>query len=149
VTPCSPSEVNGLSGGTYRLHLHGWRVSQTSNQQYDGLLDYKSTLQPRWWKQDIPPKRRLTFNGMHLIISQNIELFVTTAVSALSIAISGQRQMLLWHCNCSSVRMSVCPKYGMSSACEATSVRSMKKFCSMKLFCLLSCLPFLFLTGYT
>jgi hypothetical protein len=29
---------------------------------------------------DVPPKRRLTFNGLHGVISQKIELFITTAV---------------------------------------------------------------------
>jgi hypothetical protein len=73
VSPCSPSEVYRLSGGSYRLHLHGWSVSQASNQQYIGLLLSKTTLQPRRWRQYVPPKRRLTFNGIHRIIPQNIE----------------------------------------------------------------------------
>jgi hypothetical protein len=29
---------------------------------------------------DVPPKRRLTFNGLHGVISQKIVLFITTAV---------------------------------------------------------------------
>jgi hypothetical protein len=29
---------------------------------------------------DVPPKRRLTFNGLSGVISQKIELFITTAV---------------------------------------------------------------------
>jgi hypothetical protein len=29
---------------------------------------------------DVPPKRQLTFNGLHGVISQNIVLFVNTAV---------------------------------------------------------------------
>jgi hypothetical protein len=38
------------------------------------------SLQPwRWW-QYIPSKRRLTFNGLHGIISQKIVLFIITAV---------------------------------------------------------------------
>jgi hypothetical protein len=28
----------------------------------------------------VPPKRRLTFNGLHGVISHKIELFITTAV---------------------------------------------------------------------
>jgi hypothetical protein len=29
---------------------------------------------------DVPPKRLLTFKGLHSVISQKIELFITTAV---------------------------------------------------------------------
>jgi hypothetical protein len=32
------------------------------------------------WRRYISPKRRLTFNGLHGIISQKIELLITTAV---------------------------------------------------------------------
>jgi hypothetical protein len=40
-------------------------------------LAYSSTLKIRG---DIPPKHLLTFNGLHGVISQNIVLFITTAV---------------------------------------------------------------------
>jgi hypothetical protein len=32
------------------------------------------------WRRHVPPKRRLTFNGLHSVISQKVELFITTAV---------------------------------------------------------------------
>jgi hypothetical protein len=32
------------------------------------------------WRQYVPPKLRLTFNGLHGVISQKIVLFITTAV---------------------------------------------------------------------
>jgi hypothetical protein len=36
------------------------------------------------WRQHVSPKRQLTFNGLHGIISQKIELFITTAVRTSS-----------------------------------------------------------------
>jgi hypothetical protein len=33
ITPCSPSNVNRLSGGAYRLHFQGWRISRARNQR--------------------------------------------------------------------------------------------------------------------
>jgi hypothetical protein len=32
ITPCSPLKVKLRFGGTYRLHLHGRRISQARNQ---------------------------------------------------------------------------------------------------------------------
>jgi hypothetical protein len=32
------------------------------------------------WMRYVPPKRRLTFNGIHGVISQKVGLFITTAV---------------------------------------------------------------------
>jgi hypothetical protein len=37
-------------------------------------------LRPWRRRRHVPPKRRLTFNGLHGVISQKIELFLTTAV---------------------------------------------------------------------
>jgi hypothetical protein len=37
-------------------------------------------LRRKKWKWYVPPKRRLTSNGLHGVISQKIELFITTAV---------------------------------------------------------------------
>jgi hypothetical protein len=37
-------------------------------------------LHPWRWRQNVPPIRRLTFKGLHGIISQNAKLFITTAV---------------------------------------------------------------------
>jgi hypothetical protein len=33
ITPCSPLKVNRRFGGTYRLHLHGRRISRVRNQR--------------------------------------------------------------------------------------------------------------------
>jgi hypothetical protein len=37
----------------------------------------------RWLCLHLPPKRRLTFNGLYGVITQKIELFITTAVRSL------------------------------------------------------------------
>jgi hypothetical protein len=51
---------------------------------------------------DVPPKRRLAFNGLHGIISQNTVLFITTAVRASNPAIriwATEVLILLWETN--------------------------------------------------
>jgi hypothetical protein len=37
---------------------------------------------PRWWrwKCHVPPKRQLTFDGLYNVMSQKVELFITTTV---------------------------------------------------------------------
>jgi hypothetical protein len=40
----------------------------------------KLILRPWRWRRYVPPKRQLTFNGLHGIVSQKIEVFITTAV---------------------------------------------------------------------
>jgi hypothetical protein len=37
-------------------------------------------LRSRRWRRNVFPNRRLTFSGLHDVISQTIELFITTAV---------------------------------------------------------------------
>jgi hypothetical protein len=55
---CSPLKVNRRFEGTCRFHLHGRRRSQETSVE-----------------------SVLNFNGLHGVISQNVELFITTAVS--------------------------------------------------------------------
>jgi hypothetical protein len=38
-------------------------------------------LRPWAWRRHVPPKRRLTFNGLHGVISQKIVLFIATGVT--------------------------------------------------------------------
>jgi hypothetical protein len=68
ITPCSPLKVNRRFGGTYRTHLQGRRIRRARNQR-----------ESRW--QAVPPKRRLTFNELHGVISQKIALFTLIIVS--------------------------------------------------------------------
>jgi hypothetical protein len=60
ITPCSPLKINGRFGGTCHFHLQGLRISRARHQYVASTL-----------------KCRLTFNGLHGAISQNIELFFT------------------------------------------------------------------------
>jgi hypothetical protein len=51
-----------------------WDIGRARNQRESRWL-------PAWrWRRYVHPKRRLTFNGLHGVISQNIVLFITTAV---------------------------------------------------------------------
>jgi hypothetical protein len=66
MTTCSPLSVNWRFGGTYNLNLQGRRN--------------KFSKKPASKRRYVPPKRRLTLNGLHGVISQKIILFITTAV---------------------------------------------------------------------
>jgi hypothetical protein len=58
-------------------------------------------LRPWRWRRYVPPKRRLTLNGLHCVISQKIVLFITTAVRT-----SNLTQVKLWQRL--SVKLSLC-----------------------------------------
>jgi hypothetical protein len=73
ITPCGPLKVNRHFGGTFRLHLHGRRISQARNQ-HESKWQAERILRP-WRRQHVPPKRRLTFNRLHGVISQKIAHF--------------------------------------------------------------------------
>jgi hypothetical protein len=83
IMPCSPLKVNRSFGGTWRLHLRGRIINQARNQRKTGS---KQTFlawlifRPRRWRRHFPPERALTFNGLCGVISQKIEMFITTAV---------------------------------------------------------------------
>jgi hypothetical protein len=61
ITPCSPLSVNRRFGGTYRLHIQGRR----------NKLSKKSAS-----KRVVHPKRRLTLNRLHGVISKKLILFL-------------------------------------------------------------------------
>jgi hypothetical protein len=69
ITACSRLKVNRCLGGTLRSARYLFHVGFLLGLFFD----------PEGGG-DIPPKRRLTFNVLHDVISQNIDLFVTTAV---------------------------------------------------------------------
>jgi hypothetical protein len=66
ITPCSPLKVNWSFGRLCCLRLQVRRISQASNEREN------------IWQ--VSPKSGLSFNGLHGVISQEIELFNTTAV---------------------------------------------------------------------
>jgi hypothetical protein len=81
ITPCSPLSVNLRFGGTYRFHFQGKKIIWTRNQResmlqacHAGFL-LSLFFRPWRWRRYIPPKRRLTLNGLHGAISQRMVLF--------------------------------------------------------------------------
>jgi hypothetical protein len=67
ITLCSPLKAIQCSGGMYLLPPSCWFIVW-------------HTLQLSRWRQHVPLKHQLTFGGLHDVISQKIELFITTAV---------------------------------------------------------------------
>jgi hypothetical protein len=104
MTPCSPLSVSQRFGGTYRLHLLGIDGFILSYGRANGsrvpvfylhsvsyinpdfrLANYSAChllacfllnlfFRPRRWRRYVPPKRRLTLNGLHGVISQKMIL---------------------------------------------------------------------------
>jgi hypothetical protein len=77
ISPCNPLKGSWGFGGTYRLHFHG--QSSVCHLLSGWFLAWLIILS--WtWRRYVPLKRRLTFNGLHGVISQKIALFMITAV---------------------------------------------------------------------
>jgi hypothetical protein len=79
-------KVNWSFGGTFCLHFQSQRISHAryyheagSNQSCLLSASYLFLVLLILWpwglRRHLPPKHRLTFNGLHGIISQKIELF--------------------------------------------------------------------------
>jgi hypothetical protein len=80
--------MNRRFGGARSPHLQGRRIKQSRNQLEEGrkqsnrlcqnfrLIFFDAEDGDRY----VPTKRRLNFNGLHGVISQKIELFITSAV---------------------------------------------------------------------
>jgi hypothetical protein len=66
IKQCSPLKINRRLGGTCRLHLQNRRIS---------LCLARFILLPWRWRRHLPPKSRMTFNGLHGVISWKIKLF--------------------------------------------------------------------------
>jgi hypothetical protein len=68
ITPCTPSKISRF-GVTWRICL------------LPALRWFLAWLILRPWRgrPHVTPQRRLTFNGLHGVISQKIDLFMTTA----------------------------------------------------------------------
>jgi hypothetical protein len=66
-TPCSPLKVNGHFGGIYRLHFQGRGISRGRNLR-ECIWQVKALI--------AHSKRLLTFNGLHAVISEKMELFM-------------------------------------------------------------------------
>jgi hypothetical protein len=64
ITPCSPLKVNRRFGGTCRLQQSFLPSSLWFLAWF--------ILQSWRWRRHVPPKRLLTFNGLHAVVSQQI-----------------------------------------------------------------------------
>jgi hypothetical protein len=78
ITSCSLLKVNRRFGGACRLHLQGRRIRQARACLPPAFTLILACLILRnWkWRRHAPPKRRLTFNRLHGVISQKIELLL-------------------------------------------------------------------------
>jgi hypothetical protein len=85
IRPCSPLKVNRHFGGTELC------LPPASGFLF---LAYSSTLK---MEATVPPKRRLTFNGLHGVIFQKIEHFITTAVRTSGPALPYDGQYKEWY----------------------------------------------------
>jgi hypothetical protein len=73
IAPFSPLKVNRRFRGTYRLNFYS--LIPLSRWYFGRLI-----LRPWRWRRHVPPKRRLTFNGLHGAVSLKSVLFIITAV---------------------------------------------------------------------
>jgi hypothetical protein len=110
IRPYSPLKTNRRFEGTYLLHLHGLSVSQVRNQHGAGVKQrfLLGLLFSREQRRQVPPKRYLTFNWVHGIISQKSDRFIFTKICKLTIlndtnisyfhitSHSTVKQMVLW-----------------------------------------------------
>lgn len=67
---CSPSKVNWHFGGTWRPYVQGRRIKQAIHLVKQVASRADIILRPWTWRRDIPPKRWLTFNGLHGVVIQ-------------------------------------------------------------------------------
>jgi hypothetical protein len=87
--PWSLLKINRRFGEAYLPHLQDRRKSQVRNQceskQSSALWFFAWFFLGPWrWRRYDPPKRRLTFNGLHGFITQKIQHFITTGVRTLN-----------------------------------------------------------------
>jgi hypothetical protein len=81
IKPCSPLKVKRRFGRTYRLHP---QVVIISRERYKSSVCHllsrwflaRVILRPWSCMRYVPPKRRLTFKGIHGVISQKILVFI-------------------------------------------------------------------------
>jgi hypothetical protein len=85
ITSCSPLRVNRRFGGTCHLLLQRESRWQAYQLCYTRLLLrwFLSWLIFRTlrWKRRVSPEHRLTFNGLHDVLSHKIELFLSHCCS--------------------------------------------------------------------
>jgi hypothetical protein len=82
ISPCSPLKVSRRFGETRGLQLQHEACNKQSAARCRVSRSFLPwlTLQPQRWRQYVPPKHRMTFNTLHGVISQKIELFIAIAM---------------------------------------------------------------------
>jgi hypothetical protein len=73
LSSCSSFKVNRRFGGTCRPHLQ--RVEEYAKQETS-----VKTVAEKLWRRHFPPKHPLTCSGLHGVMCQKIELYITTGV---------------------------------------------------------------------
>jgi hypothetical protein len=78
ITPYSSLKINRRFKGTCHHHLQkpAWSRLLPASLWFLACL----TLGPWWWRWHVTPKRRLTFNKIHVDISQKIRAFIITSL---------------------------------------------------------------------
>jgi hypothetical protein len=82
IMPCSPLKVNRRFRGTCHFQLQDRRISKARNHheagsKHSSCLAYSSTMK---MEPICSSESSVDFNGLHGVISQKIELFITTAL---------------------------------------------------------------------
>jgi hypothetical protein len=72
ITMFSPLKINWRFGGTSRLHLYGWRISQTAFHLLWRWFFAYLILRPWRRRRYVSPERRLTFNRLHGVRFQRL-----------------------------------------------------------------------------
>jgi hypothetical protein len=80
ITPCSPLKVNRSFRGKCRFHFQNRSQARNERERrwkIELLCWFLAwfILRPWRWRRLFPPKRRLSFNGLHGVVSQKIKLF--------------------------------------------------------------------------
>jgi hypothetical protein len=91
ITLYSLLKFNRRFGGICHFHLHDRRMRQPRNQHGEGT---KGAWRWRWYN---PPKRRLSSNGLHWVISESIEIVITTAVRIPNLTGLTVRVVTCWY----------------------------------------------------
>jgi hypothetical protein len=107
IMSCSQVKVTRWFGGICCLHLQDWIISQHEAELSLPLASCwfltSLILQPWRWRQYIPPKCYLFFNGLHNVIFQKIETVCNHSCenlkSHLSIIGVFSRFVITQHCS--------------------------------------------------
>jgi hypothetical protein len=66
-----------MSGGFQKLYKHWWKSRIWGSQRWQALRFLIWLILQTWrWREHVPPKRWLTFNGLHGVTYQKTELFI-------------------------------------------------------------------------